>query len=390
MQDTVFDIAIIGGGMAGAAAAANLVSHARVLVLERESQPGYHATGRSAALFSEIYGNASIRALTRASREFLHMPPTGFTETSLVSPRGALYVATEDQLNTLDEFASLPDVAAGTRRIDAIEAQTMSPSLRGDYVAAAIFEPNALDLDVHALHQGYLRLLREQGGKLVNNAGVTALKRRDDAWVITTGAGIFYAKTLINAAGAWVDEIAKLAGASPIGIQPLRRTAFMVNAPIGSDSDHWPMTVDIGEQFYIKPDAGRLLLSPADETPSMPCDALPDDMDIAIAVDRIEQATTLSITSVQQKWAGLRSFVSDRSPVVGYDPQIAGFFWLAALGGYGIQTAPAMGRVAAALVLRTSVPADVLALGLDPFAISPQRLASDSTGTSEGCRHGAR
>jgi D-arginine dehydrogenase len=376
MQDTLFDIAIVGGGMAGAAVAANIVPHARVLVLERESQPGYHATGRSAALFSEIYGNASIRALTRASREFLHKPPEGFTETALVSPRGALYVATVDQLDTLDEYASLPDVAAGTQRLDAIEAQTMSPSLRKDYVAAALFEPNALDLDVHALHQGYLRLLREGGGRLVNHAGVTALRRRDDIWVITTGVGIFYAKTLINAAGAWVDEIAKLAGAAPIGIQPLRRTAFMINAPIGSDSDHWPMTVDIGEQFYIKPDAGRLLLSPADETLSAPCDAWPEDMDIAIAVDRIEQATTLSITSVQQKWAGLRSFVSDRSPVVGYDPEIAGFFWLAALGGYGIQTAPAMGRVAAALVLRTSVPADVLALGLDPVAISPQRLAT--------------
>lgn len=376
MQETFFDIAVVGGGMAGAAAAANLAPHGHVLVLERESQPGYHATGRSAALFSEIYGNAQIRALTRASREFLAMPPPGFTEVPLVSPRGALYVASAKQLDELDRFSFLPDVAAGTRRVSAIEARAFSTSLREDYVAAAVYEPGAQDMDVNALHQGYLQLLRARGGRLVNHAGVTALQRKGGTWTITTDAGVFRAQTLINAAGAWADEIAKLSKAVPIGIQPLRRTAFMVDAPADSDSARWPMTIDIGGQFYFKPDAGRLLLSPADETPSSPCDALPDDIDIAIAVDRIEQATTLSIAHVQQKWAGLRSFVADRSPVVGYDPHVANFFWLAALGGYGIQTAPAIGRVAAALVLRTPLPTDALALGLDEFAISPQRLIS--------------
>lgn len=374
MHDTFFDFAVIGGGMAGAAAAANLAPHGRVLVLERESQPGYHATGRSAALFSAIYGNAPIRALTRASREFFVAPPAGFSENSLISPRGVLYLACAEQLVELDKFASLPDVAASTRRASASEALAMSPCLRPDYVAAALVETDAQDLDVHALHQGYLRALRERGGTLVNRAGVTALQRHADAWTITTDVGVFRAKTLINAAGAWVDEIARLAGAAPIGIQPLRRTAFMVDAPTGCDADHWPMVIDIDEQFYLKPDAGRLLLSPADETPSVPCDALPDDLDIAIAVDRIEQATTLSITHVHQKWAGLRSFVPDRSPVVGYDSQVAGFFWIAALGGYGIQTAPAMGRVAAALVLGAPVPTDVLEFGLDPSSISPWRL----------------
>ncbi|MEO8779859.1 MAG: FAD-binding oxidoreductase [Rhodanobacter sp.] len=376
MRDTLFDIAIIGGGMAGASVAANLASHARVIVLERESQPGYHATGRSAALFSEIYGSASIRTLTRASREFLHTPPRGFVDTPLVSPRGALYIANAEQLGELDGFAALPDVAAGTIRVGAIEARAKSPMLQEGYVAAALFEQNAMDLDVHALHQGYLRLLRQQGGRLKNDAGVIALERRGEAWEITTSTGVFHAKAVINAAGAWVDEIAKLASATPIGIQPLRRTAFMVDSPVGSDSDQWPMTVDIDEQFYIKPDAGRLLLSPADETPSPPCDALPEEMDIAIAVDRIERATTLSINRVQQKWAGLRSFVPDRNPVVGYDPEIPEFFWLAALGGYGIQTAPAMGRLAAALFLRNALPDDLLALELDPFTISPERLAS--------------
>jgi len=373
MKNGVFDIAVIGGGIAGAAAAANLALHASVLVLERESQPGYHATGRSAALFSEIYGNASIRALTRASRAFFLEPPAGFAESALVSPRGALYVANAGQGEALNAFASLPDVAAGTRRVDAIEARALSPALREDYVAAGVYEPDAQDVDVHALHQGYLRWLRERGGKLVNGAGVTSLERNDDVWTIGTHAGDFHARLVINAAGAWADEIGGLAGAAPIGIQPLRRTACMVDAPVGSDSDRWPMTIDIDERFYFKPDAGRLLLSPADETPSAPCDALPEDMDIAIAVDHIEQATTLSITHVRQKWAGLRSFVTDRSPVIGYDPRLADFFWIAALGGYGIQTAPAVGRLAAALVRRHPVPADLLELGFDVQTISPGR-----------------
>jgi D-arginine dehydrogenase len=375
MHDTLFDVAVIGGGIAGAAAAAHLASRAQVLVLERETQPGYHATGRSAALFSEIYGNASIRALTRASRAFLFAPPSGFAESPLVSSRGALYVANARQLDALDAFASLPDVAAGTRRIDAHEARLFSPGLREDYVAAAVYEPDAQDVDVHALHQGYLRWLRERGGRLVNNAGVNAIRRQDDAWTITTEAGVFHARLLVNAAGAWVDEIAALAGAAPIGIRPLRRTAFMVDAPTGSDSDRWPMTIDIDEQFYFKPDAGRLLLSPADETPSAPCDALPDDLDIAVAVDRIEQATTLTITHVRQKWAGLRSFVADRSPVIGYDPAITDFFWIAALGGYGIQTAPSVGRLAAALIQKHPAPADLVALGLDVASIAPARFA---------------
>ena len=376
MRETFFDIAVIGGGMAGSAAAANLALHSRVLMLERESQPGYHATGRSAALFSEIYGNAPIRALTRASRTFLATPPQRFTDVPLVSPRGTLYVANAQQLGALNEFASLPDVAAGTRQLEASAAHALSPCLRGDYVAAALYEPDACDLDVHSLHQGYLRRLRDRGGKVVNNAGVTALRRRDGAWIITTDAGTFSARTIINAAGAWVDEIAVLAGAAPIGIQPLRRTAFMVDAPTNSDADRWPMTIDIDEQFYFKPDAGRLLLSPADETPSTPCDAWPEDMDIAIAVDRIEQATTLSITHVQQKWAGLRSFVEDRSPVVGYDPKVEDFFWIAALGGYGIQTAPAVGRLAALLLRHQPVADDMLELGLDISSIAPQRFAS--------------
>jgi len=378
MHETIFDIAVIGSGIAGATTAANLAPHARVLVMEQESQPGYHATGRSAAMFSEIYGNLPIRALTRASREFFYTPPPNFTDVALVSPRGALYIANAAQLDALNKFAAWPDVAAGTRRVGTTEAETLSPSLRKNYVAAALYEPGAYDLDVHALHQGYLRQLRKHGGRLVNDAGVTGLQRLHDGWIISTDSGSFRAKTVVNAAGAWVDQVAALAGALPIGIQPRRRTAFVIDMPADSDVTRWPMTIDIDEQFYFKPDASRLLLSPADETPCAPCDAWPDDMDIAIAADRIEQATTLSITRVQRKWAGLRSFVEDRSPVIGYDPHVPDFFWVAALGGYGIQTAPAVGRLAASLVRHQPMPADMLRFGLDMAAVTVGRDPSKS------------
>lgn len=374
MQENLFDIAVIGGGITGASAAANLATSASVLVLERESQPGYHATGRSAAVFSQTLGSAAMRSLSQASGPFFHAPPPPFSGAPLLSPRGKLYIASANQLDALAGLAGAPGVAEFARYTSPEEIAALAPGLRPGHVAAALYEPQAQDVDVHALLHGYLRWLRGNGGRLVNHAGVEALKRVDGQWVIHTAVGTFRAKTLVNAAGAWVDQVAVLAGARPSGIQPLRRTAFMVDAPLALDVTHWPMTVDIGSQFYFKPDAGRLLISPADETLSVPCDAWPDDMDIAIAVDRIEKATTLSITHVQQKWAGLRSFVADRNPVIGYDPLIEDFFWIAALGGSGIQTAPAVGRLAAARIRHLHVPDDLQQYGLDERALSPQRL----------------
>lgn len=374
MKQNQFDIAVIGGGITAAAAAANLATSASVLVLERESQPGYHATGRSAAVFSQTLGSATIRSLSQASDAFFHTPPPAFSGTPLVSPRGKLYIASANQLDALEGLANAPGVAEFARYANPDEIAALARGLRPGHVAAALYEPQAQDLDVHALLQGYLRWLRGNGGRLVIDAGVVALQRIDGQWVIHTAAGTFRAKILVNAAGAWVDEVAGLAGARPSGIRPLRRTAFMVDAPPTLDITHWPMTDDIASQFYFKPDAGRLLVSPADETVSVPCDAWPDDMDIAIAVDRIEQATTLSITHVQQKWAGLRSFVADRNPVIGYDPLIEDFFWIAALGGSGIQTAPAVGRLAAARIKHQPVPDDLQQRGLDERALSPQRL----------------
>lgn len=376
MSATELDVIVIGGGIAGASVAAQLSRDVRVAVLEREDQPGYHTTGRSAAIFSEIYGNAPIRALSRASRPFFFDPPADFSDAPLVGKRGSLFIARADQVDRLDAFAALPEVAGATQRLSVKQACVICPMLRESHLGAALFEPAACDMDVHALLHGYLRQIRHQGGTLITSAAVLSLDRAGSDWQVHTSAGDFHAPIVVNAAGAWVDRIAAMAGAAPVGIEPLRRTAALVDAPAGSRPATWPMTIDIDEQFYLKPDAGKILLSPADETPSPPCDAMPEDWDVAVAVDRVERATTLKITHVRRKWAGLRCFVADRSPVVGYDPALEGFFWLAALGGYGIQTAPAMGRVAAALIQRRQLPEDVLAAGLDVASLAAERLSA--------------
>ena len=374
MNTTSCDVVVIGGGIAGITVAAHLARDLRVAVLERESQPGYHATGRSAAMFTEIYGNAPIRALSRASRAFFFGPPAGFGDAPLVRPRGALHIARADQRERLEAFAGHADVANVTQYLTAMRARAISPTLREGYVHAAVHEPDAADLDVHAILSGYLRILRNHDGQLITGADVLAIHRKGEAWQIETDDGTVHAHLIVNAAGAWVDQVAGLAGAEPIGIQPLRRTAALVKAPAGASVEDWPLTIDIAEQFYFKPDAGKVLLSGAEETPSPPCDAAVDDLELAVAVERIERATTLEITRVDQKWAGLRSFVADRSPVVGFDPRVSGFFWLAALGGYGIQTAPAVGRLAAAMLCERPVPQDILDTGLDPASLDPQRL----------------
>ncbi len=370
------DVLIVGAGIAGASVAAHLAQSRRVILLERESQPGYHATGRSAALFSEIYGNAPVRALTRASRAFLFSPPDGFSEYPLATPRGSLHVARADQKQALETFLGQPDVATNANFVDAAGVRELCPIIREDYAIAGAYEPNARDIDVHGLHQGYLRLLKAGGGALVSEAPVLGLERSGDVWRVRAGEGLFEAPVVVNASGAWADEVAVLAGVSPLGITPCRRTAMLVDAPGSPGVDLMPLTIDMAEEFYFKPDAGKLLLSPADETPSPPCDVQPDELDIAIAVDRVQNATTLRIARVSRKWAGLRSFAPDRSPVIGFDAKAAGFFWLAGQGGYGIQTAPAASRMAAALVLDHAVPDDIAACGMTAEMLTPRRFAA--------------
>ncbi|KQX26013.1 MULTISPECIES: NAD(P)/FAD-dependent oxidoreductase [unclassified Sphingomonas] len=368
------DFIVIGAGIAGASVAALLAAEARVILLEREDHPGFHSTGRSAALFSEIYGNETVRALSRASRPFFLDPPQDFSETDLVRQRGSLFLASAAQLEQLDAFAALPDIAPVTRRLSGEQLTELCPQIRADFVVAGVLEPQSMDIEVHELHQGYLRLFRRRGGTLITEAPVDAMVREDGGWRVAAGSRRLRAPVVINAAGAWADAVAALAGVAPIGLQPYRRTAVLVDPPQGAATDKWPMMIDIDEEFYVKPDAGLLLVSPADETPSDPCDAQPDELDIATAIYRAEEALKLDVRRTKRSWAGLRSFVADRTPVVGFDPEAEGFFWLAGQGGYGIQTAPALARAAAALAQHGDLPPDLLAQGVRQADLAPDRL----------------
>jgi D-arginine dehydrogenase len=373
MQST--DVLIIGAGMAGASAAYFLAPHRRVVLLEREDQPGYHATGRSAAMYSETYGNATVRALTTASKPFYFDPPKGFSDCALVTPRGSLIVgAATDHTQLRAVWQELRTLVPNVQWWTQAEILQHVPVLRPELAHCGVFEPDAMDMDVHAIHQGFLRGAKAAGAQLVCGAGVQQVHHEAGGWRVDTPAGSFFAPVLINAAGAWCDELAQLAGVVTVGLVPKRRTAFTTEAPAGCDISTWPLVIDARETFYFKPDAGVLLVSPANEDPVRAQDVQPEELDVAIAVDRVETATTLQIRQVRSKWAGLRSFVADKTPVVGFAPDTPGFFWLAGQGGYGIQTAPAMGELAAALVQGLPVPADMVALGVREQDLAAGRL----------------
>lgn len=365
------DFIVIGAGMAGASVAAELARDARVILLERETQPGYHTTGRSAALFTVAYGPSVIRALSRASHAFYRGEGPGNPPPGLIRPRGALFIGRSDQ--AADIAALHRDLGEAVTPLSAAAARDLVPLLRPGYVASALFDRSAADIEVHGLHQYYLKSFRARDGALHLKTEVLGIVRDGEGWRVETPGGPLRAPVVINAAGAWADEMARMAGLRPLGLRPLRRTALLVAAPVDVVPDAWPMVVDAAENFYLKPDAGKLLLSPADQTPSVPCDAQPDEIDVAICVDRIETAFDLQVRRIEHKWAGLRSFLSDGSPAVGYDPKAPGFFWLAGQGGYGIQTAPALARAAAALALGDPLPADVEAEGVTEAQLSPAR-----------------
>jgi D-arginine dehydrogenase len=372
-----FDFAIVGAGIAGVSAAYHLAPNARVIILEREHVAAYHTTGRSAALHSETYGSAEIRAITVAAGRFYRNPPAGFADHPLLTPRGALTVGRADQEAAMKKAASVyAALVPSVRWLEPQEALRRQPLLRPEAVeGGAVLEPEADDMDVAAIHGGFLRGARAAGAVLQLDAEVDTLDRRDGRWVIGLRNGETVAATnLVDAAGAWAEVLGGLAGARPIGLTPKRRTAFTFDSPAGLDIASMPMTIDFDESFYFKPEVGQFLASPADETPSPPCDAQPEEMDIAIAVERIETATSLQIRRIKNKWAGLRSFVADKNLVVGYDPDVAGFFWLAGQGGYGIQTGAAAGRLAAGLALGQGLPEDVAELGVTERALSPARF----------------
>jgi len=369
------DFVIIGGGIAGASVGYFLAPHGRVVLLERESQPGYHSTGRSAALFLESYGTPQVRALTRASRAFLDTPPPGFSEHPVLAPRGCLLVAAPGQEQELEaHWDLLRAMTPHARRLTPAEALERVPVLRPERVIGAVLEPDAMDMDVHSIHQGYLRGLRRAGGTVVCDAEVTALSRTAQGWNVVTRAGDWRTPVVINAAGAWCDVIAALAGVAPVGLQPKRRSAFTFAPPPGLDVRHWPCLISADESWYVKQDAGMLLGSPANADPVPPQDVQPEELDIALAVDRIERMTTLQIRRPARTWAGLRSFVADGDLVGGFDPAAPGFFWLAAQGGYGIQTSPAMGEACAALARGLPLPQHIAQFGLTEAMLGPGRL----------------
>jgi D-arginine dehydrogenase len=346
-----------------------------VVLLEREGQCGYHSTGRSAASFTENYGTPIVRRLAIASRAFLQDPPTGFCEHPLLSPRGMITIARADQLELLEQRLRLARaLVPSIVKLDVAATLERVPILRRDYLAGAFIEPHSMELDVNGLHQGFMRAAKAKGARIVVNAGVDAIERTGERWRITTRAGTFCAPMIVNAAGAWADELAQLAGIRPLGLTPKRRTAFNIPLPAGIDIRGWPMVNDVAEEFYFKPDAGQLFVSPADATPTRPMDAYPDDIDVATGVERLERATTLKVQRVTRSWAGLRTFAPDASPVAGHDGGADGFFWLAGQGGYGIKTSPSLSRACASLIREQRLPEDLLRLGITAAELSPDRL----------------
>jgi len=369
------DFIVIGAGIAGASVAYWLARHARVVVLEREPQPGYHSTGRSAALFMETYGPEQVRALTRASRRFFENPPAGFVDHPLLSPRGTLVVGTKGQEQQLEEhWLETSATTTLTRRLSPAETCELVPIFRADEVLGSVYEPHACDIDVHALHQGYLRELRRRGGVLHCDCEVTRLERDGSGWRVYAGGEAFAAPVVLNAAGAWADVIARMADVAPIGLEPRRRSAFIFAPPEGVATASWPAVHGVVDDWYFKPEAGMLLGSPANADPVDPHDVQAEELDVALAIDRIESITTLRINRPTRVWAGLRSFVSDGALVGGFDPLAPGFFWVAAQGGYGIQTSAAMGEACAALAQGLPFPQHVVDSGLTAAMLSPARL----------------
>ena len=364
-----FDIVVVGAGIAGASIAAELAAHASVLVIEAEAHPGYHATGRSAAFWEECYGGPDIVPLTLASGDFLR-------ENGFLAPRGALYIARTGEDPQVEQFI---EQFAGTgvtiERLGRTALEQALPGVQPEWVHA-IYEPNCADIDVAALHQHFLTKARQGGGATRSHHRLHAAEREGGSqsgnWRIDLGpAGEVRAGILVNAAGAWADQVAQACQSRPLGITPFRRTVAQVRCK-PQPAEDLPLVLDLNGSFYFKPENGRLWLSPHDETPTDPCDAAPEELDVALAIDRFEKTVDWRVEAVERKWAGLRSFSPDRRPVYGFDPRQEGFFWFAGQGGYGIQTSPAAARLAAQLLLR--MDRDAMTERLDAALYAPNRF----------------
>ena len=366
---------IIGGGIAGASAGYALAEHGSVILVEREEQCGYHTTGRSAALLTEAWESPPIRRITASGREFFEDPPFRFTEVPLVSPRPIMLIGRSDQGGTVDSaVAAARRQVPSVRLIDGEEAVELCPVLRPGYVDRAVLEPHGRTIDVDALLQGFLRGIRRRRGRVLTASPVTAVDRGGDGWIVSAGAETIRSDYLINAAGSWADQVAVLAGIEPIGLQPKRRTAFTFPAPEGFDIRSWPAVIDIDEQFYFEPEGVQLLGSPADQTPMDPHDVRHEESDVALGIERIQAATTLEIRSIRRAWAGLRTFTPDGVPVIGPDPEIPHFIWLAGQGGFGIMTSPGLAAMATSLIIDGELPESSRRGGIDEADLLPNRF----------------
>ena len=366
---------IIGGGIAGASAGYALAEHGSVILVEREEQCGYHTTGRSAALLTEAWESPPIRRITASGREFFEDPPFRFTEVPLVSPRPIMLIGRSDQGGTVDSaVAAARRQVPSVRLIDGEEAVELCPVLRPGYVDRAVLEPHGRTIDVDALLQGFLRGIRRRRGRVLTASPVTAVDRGGDGWIVSAGAETIRSDYLINAAGSWADQVAVLAGIEPIGLQPKRRTAFTFPAPEGFDIRSWPAVIDIDEQFYFEPEGVQLLGSPADQTPMDPHDVRHEEIDVALGIERIQAATTLEIRSIRRAWAGLRTFTPDGVPVIGPDPEIPHFIWLAGQGGFGIMTSPGLAAMATSLIIDGELPESSRRGGIDEADLLPNRF----------------
>lgn len=345
----IYDFLVIGGGISGASVAFELAAQGSVLLLEAETMAGYHSTGRSAALFTRNYGGPVVRQINAASEAFFRAPPDGFCDTPLLTPRGALSVGMPGSEQTLDAILALSEPDQVVVEMSPAEACERVPFLRPDRVARAVFEADVTDIDVATLHLAYLKGARHRSAVIATKQPVVGLARSDGYWKATTETDQYRAATIINAAGAWADRIGAMAGAGSIGLVPKRRTGIIIDAPNGTNVSALPAVDFSGTDIYLKPDAGRLMGSPGDTTPTDPHDAWPDDMDIAVLADWITRETRIEVNKIIHSWAGLRSFVADEAPVVGFDPKLHGFFWLAGQGGYGIMMAPALAVLSASM-----------------------------------------
>lgn len=355
---TRFDIAIVGGGIAGATLAAEIASHASVVLLEAEDVAGFHATGRSAAFWSETYGGPGIQPLTSASEAPLR-------DGGYLQPLGSLHIGRAEEAALIDAF--LADFEGTGVRLERVDPAEHVPGLRPEWTLG-VFEPSCAYIDVAGLHAAALATAKRGGVEIRTSAGVTGLACDPGGWRIETASGSVAAGIVVDAAGGWADPVAAMAGARPLGIQPYRRTLLQLRtdpeAPEGMAH-----VAHIGHQFYFKPEAGgKLWLSPTDETPVEPHDVQPEELDVAVAIDRFEHVVDWRVAALERKWAGLRSFAPDRLPVYGFDAEVPGFFWCAGQGGFGIQTAPAAAKVAAALLLRRAPDESIAAIDLERYA----------------------